>query len=279
MSESPPPPGWEPPTVPPPPPPAPPPGAQPGWGVPPPPTGSTLPPPPTGAPAGVAYGYGYAPTGGAVGRRLGGLATALTVLLGITGVAALGVAGALANRASVLDGPFTFAELEDADDVALATAALAGILQLVTAIVWITWQFRFAKNAEVLGKRDGLGPGWAIGGWLIPIANLILGPLQLQQSAKASDPDAPPGQGRVPGVLVLWWALWVLQSVLGFSSGRFGFGTDTDADVDIDEFRSSDQLGGVGAGLVFLAALAAIVLVRQLTARQQQALEQRGMVR
>ena len=41
-------------------------------------------------------------------------------------------------------------------------------------VVFIIWQFRHAKNAQVLGARGGLGPGWAIGGWFIPLANYVL---------------------------------------------------------------------------------------------------------
>ena len=111
---------------------------------------------------------------------------------------------ALANRASAASrtAGSPFQEVTDADALAAGAAGLYLLAFLATIVLWMIWQYRFAKNAEALGKRDGLGAGWAIGGWFIPSANLVLGPLQLAQSAKASDPDAPPGQGRVPGILV-----------------------------------------------------------------------------
>ena len=285
----PPPPGWQPPGPPPPPstpapgtyPPPPPPGPsyqppptyQPPPGYAPPPPAGPLPPPP-GTPG---YGYGYTPYGPvAQARQLRGIATALQILLVIAGLSSLFVAGALANRVSVLeDGRFSdFQEVSDADDLAAGAAVLYLLALLATGIVWIIWQFRHAKNAEVLGKRDGLGAGWAIGAWFIPIGGAVLGPLQLFQSAKASDPE---GRGRVPGLVAVWWALWVAQSLIGAVSGRFGFNTDAGSDVDIEEFRSSDQLGSVGAFVTAAAAIVAVVMVRQLTARQRQALANRGV--
>ena len=235
-----------------------------------PPPGS-LPPPP-GTPG---YGYGYTPYGGAAqAKPLGGIAMALMILLAIAGVAALAVTAALSNRASVLDGAFVDQELSDADDFA-AVAFLLYVLALVaTGVLWIIWQFRHAKNAEALGKRDGLGPGWAIGGWFVPLASAVIGPLQLQQSAKASDPD---GRGRVPGVLYVWWALWVVQALVGVGSGRFGLGSQVGDDVDVEEFRSSDQLASFGMFVTAVAAVAAIVMVRQLTKRQREALASRGV--
>jgi hypothetical protein len=234
-------------------------------------------PPPPGSPG---YGYGYTPYAPTTPPRpVKGLATALSILLGITGIAALAVAGALSNRASVLDDPFSdFQKVQDADDLAAATAGLYGLGLIATIVLWLIWQFRFAKNAEALGKRDGLGAGWAIGAWFIPLANFVLGPMQLQQSAKYSDPDAPPGQGRVPGVLIGWWILWVAQALVGVGSGRFGFGNEELNSVeDIEDFRSSDQLGAVGALVTAVAAVLAIVMVRKLSQRQHQALANRGM--
>lgn len=287
------PPGWHPPTpptAPPPPPPTspggypppPPPSAPPGWvqpsaPVPPPaaPAAGTLPPPPPGT---AGYGYGYTPVAGQV-RSLGGLTTALSILLGVAGVTALGVAFALANRASVLEDGFgaDFGDVQDADDLASGTAGLYALALIATIVLWLIWQYRHAKNAEVLGKRDGLGAGWAIGGWFIPLANFVLGPLQLAQSAKWSDPDAPPGQGRVPGIVVAWWVLWVGQSLVGFGSGRFGFQDDLGGTTDLDEFRSADQLGSFGAVVTAAAAVVAIVMVNQLARRQRDALARRGL--
>jgi hypothetical protein len=50
---------------------------------------------------------------------------------------------------------------------------------VVLAALFITWQYRHAKNARLLGQQGGLGPGWAVGGWFIPLANFVLPAVQL----------------------------------------------------------------------------------------------------
>lgn len=58
-------------------------------------------------------------------------------------------------------------------------------------------------------------------------------------------------------------------------SGRLGFGNNLGDEVDLEEFRTSDQQGSFGALVTAAAAVVAIVMIRQLTRRQQDALRQR----
>ena len=268
MSDAPqPPPGWQPP---PPPTSPPPPPTAPGGYAPPP--GSTPPPPPGTA----GYGYGVAQQGGGQPRALGGVSTALWILLAINVPIALLNAIARFGRSSLIDeGDFTFDEANDADALVATAFLLSLLLGLATIVLWLIWQFRHAKNAEVLGKREGLGAGWAIGGWFIPIANIVLGPLQLLQSSKWSDPDAPGRAGRTPPLVVVWWVLLVLT---GLSSLRFNAGaSDVDGSFDLEEIRDADQATGFASILGILLAVVAVLMVRELTRRQRQAMAARGM--
>lgn len=213
-------------------------------------------------------------------KPIRGLSTAVSVLVGLAGVAALAAAGALFNRAAVLEDGFlaNFDDVQDADDLVAVTALFSAVSMIAAGIVWLVWHYRVAQNAETLGKRQGLSAGWAIGGWLIPLANLVLGPLQLLQSAKWSDPEAPGKAGRAPGVLVVWWVLWVVQTLISLASGRFAFGDGSlDEDVDLEEFRSADQTGGLSGLVLAAAAVAAILVVREVTRRQRAAFAARGI--
>lgn len=45
---------------------------------------------------------------------------------------------------------------------------------LVIAIVWLIWQHRAQKNLEGLGATWlRFTPGWAVGWWFVPFANLV----------------------------------------------------------------------------------------------------------
>lgn len=230
---------------------------------------------PIGAPPGQPVGYGYAPGTGERPKPVKGLATALSVLLAITAVAALLLALAFFNRASLLDDPFgaSFDELQDADDATAGGAGLLVLALLVTGITWLVWQYRHAKNARALGQTDGLGPGWAIGGWFIPVANWVVPQLQVKQAAEASDPT---GARKAPPIVIVWWVLWVIGGIAGFGTRSRGEQEITSID-DIESFQSADQVAGASMFVFIAAAVVAIVMVRTLSRRQHEAFAARGM--
>jgi hypothetical protein len=221
-----------------------------------------------------------------------GLATAVIVLLAVMAVLSLARAGAHANRASLLDdmlnGGFLSMDASDVDraDRADGTVALSNALfvlgLLITGVVFIVWQYRHAVNARALsGRHDapGPGPGWAIGGWFLPFANLVLPGAQLYGSSRASDPALPlrvgagTGAGAGSPIVVLWAVVLGVASVIE-RVGAFG-SPDQDGALrfdDVDEFSrdliAADRLVAVGATAYVVAAVLAIVMVRRLTARQ-----------
>jgi hypothetical protein len=224
-------------------------------------------------------GYSYAPAGQP--KSLKGLSTATMILLAVAGLAAIYGAIALFHRASVVDdftsfGGASIQDVKDADDGAAASFGLFVVALIAAGVVWIIWQFRHAKNAELLRGNYGLPSGWAIGGWFIPLGNYVLPQLQLFQAAKASDPDLPPGQpasaGRSPSSIVSWWIVtdlaWLLFGVgrtIRPSNDELNFG-------NLDRFVRADRLGGFSFLLFIAGAVLAIHVVKSLTERQTLAL-------
>lgn len=254
---------------------------------------SAFPPPPPdqggwGAPVGP-YGYS-AGAQAAQMKPLRGLSTALTVLLALAGVAALLLAGAMFNRASVsadlapfISTPDVLQRHDDATGTFAGMLVLYVLLVLAAGVVFIVWQFRHAANAQARRGSLGLGPGWAIGGWFIPVANYVLPAIQLHQSARASDPETGPGPspgsgGRAPGVIIAWALAYALGNIVFavgvaiYSSGidEMGFVNDPDA------MTTGDRLGATGMLIVAAAAVLAILMVRKLSARQADAFERDG---
>jgi hypothetical protein len=212
-----------------------------------------------------------------VARPIGGIATAASVLLGIASLVSVGVAIALLNRAGLIDrldltSRPTSSELDEIESADRFVAGMNVVLILAllsTGIVFIIWQYQYAKNAEVLNHGPlGLGPGWAIGGWFIPFANLVLPFLQLRRSAGPSDPE----RGRVPGILTAWTIVYIGASVIVLG----GVGTrpkDDEAVFNVadtvDKFQRADTIMGVGLLIYAVAGVLAIIMVRTLTLRQQ----------
>jgi hypothetical protein len=210
-------------------------------------------------------------------RSLQGLKTALTWLLGLNIVATVFMVVALLNRIGTLDDleaqeSFEAAVRdEDARDLVITALAVFLILALITAIVFIVWFFRAAKNNEALGRlRPRLGPGWAIGGWFIPLANLVIPVLIAQDLWRGSDPSVPRGDDRwriAPRSALVgwWWALAVLSRFPFFG----GQGDTSDAETTISNVRSGINASLVSQVLSIAAAVLAILVVRRLTERQE----------
>ncbi len=254
---------------------------------------SYQPPPQPGSgapyPATVYQSYGssgYQPYGSGPARTmqpLQGLATAASVLLGVT--AAFGaLAGVfLMSRASTVDdfvnGAAALTDLSDADSRVGAGIALFFISFVATGVVFILWQFRHAKNAEAIRGSLSIGPGWAIGGWFIPLANYVLPAVQISQSAKASDPDLPAGaprdRGKLPGIIIAWAVVFAVGAgvFLAGSSSRPSEDQVTlfNARSQIQDFARADREAAFGMFLYAAAGVLGLLMVRQLTERQRRA--------
>ena len=226
-----------------------------------------------------AGGYAYAPTQSTQSTK--GLSTALVILLAITSLTGIFVAIAFFHRASLVDDTnrvfFNLNEVSDADDAVSGAVAVFMLGLLATGVVWIIWQFRYGKNAELLRGNFGLPSAWAIGGWFVPVGNFAIPQLQLLQAARASDPDLPQGQpvasGRAPSTLVPWWVLFDLAWLFFF----VGRGTRPDNSElvslsELDKFVRADRISGVAALAFMAAGLVAIFVVRSCTERQTRAL-------
>jgi hypothetical protein len=202
-------------------------------------------------------------------KPLGSMATTTSILLGIASAASLAVAFPHFNRASVvaayLTKGSTLADVNHADSQVVLFTALFGLIVLATAVLFMIWQHGLASNAQALGGELSLGPGWAIGGWFIPLANLVIPQLQMRQSATVS--------GRPPGVLVAW-NITFAAAVLGNAISNVtqprqpsGF---SNAQSLLDSFAQADRIAGVSMIVYALAGVLAILMVQTLTKRQQE---------
>jgi hypothetical protein len=100
----------------------------------------------------------------------------------------------LLNQAQLIESPFALAYL--------------GAF-IVTAVLVIIWLYRARKNLDAFPEASpSMGAGWAIGGWFIPFANLVI-PGRVMASVVR---DSLPG-GRV-GLVWTWWITWIVGNGL-----------------------------------------------------------------
>lgn len=151
--------------------------------------------------------------------------------------------------------------------------ALCGFAALIAAIVlFLVWLHRAYANLSALrSESNEFSPGWAIGWWFIPFANLVK-PYQVMRSLWAeSDPDVDLEMGFLtsvqagaPGFMMVWWVLWLLSNFASNVTARV---------FDPSDIRSVEISGYffIVAGILRgVAAALAIKVVHEITERQEQ---------
>ena len=210
-------------------------------------------------------------------QPIGGLATAAKVTLGImTLLSAVSVALEV-NYASKIDrlfnGDGSFSEALDAENVRGGFSAVFVIGTLVTAVLWALWVQRARVNATALGAAgQRQTDGMAVGGWFIPLANVVIGKLMLNDLWRANDPTVPSGyriEGRpVSGLVNTWWVLWMVgwwisRGVVAASDAAFD-DFDVETALNLVRINAFIETGFIAAGVL------AIVIVGQITTRQRE---------
>jgi hypothetical protein len=175
----------------------------------------------------------------------------------------------LMNR--LLDGENVPTGDLDASDSRKAAVGLGYfVAEVAAAILFIRWFHAAYRNVRELGARElRFGPGWAIGGWFVPILSLWR-PKQIANDIwRGSDPAEPPEQELewkekpVPQLYGWWWAGWIASVFIGNLALRSLFDEDTPGAI-----RDAALLDLVVSLVDLAAAILAILVVRRTTERQ-----------
>ena len=139
-----------------------------------------------------------------------------------------------------------------------------------SAVLFLTWLWRSVKNQEWLGRSGApISPLWSVLWWFIPIANLFMPRLAIQELWRSSAPGTCPGTewraGPRSGLIDVWWTFFVLNVVFVFFGNSNG---PSVADVRHDVWRGVAQTFIWVCGAVLLLSI-----VRRISARQQALLE------
>jgi hypothetical protein len=195
----------------------------------------------------------------------------MVVLISLSMVMALVSAGLwgghLADISSFVRGTKAGAEVLDSREVAVNVDRSLIYFILVTGILWLIWQYRAHANIRALGAGElKYSPGWAVGWWLIPFANIVMPFLTTRELWKASDPEAGSIDWisrRATPLLGLWWGGRLLSQAL-FQTGAAFFSTVP----SVQDLRVEGWLFIVG-NLCFIAwGVLAILLLRSIDDRQ-----------
>ena len=205
-------------------------------------------------------------------RPLTSLSAPLRATLHVTALLALVALALLAGRFVTLEGSDvagiegpTLARWSDA-----VLWLLAGLIALSWALA-VLWTRRAARNLPTLSVRDARFPTWlGTWCWFVPLANLVLPYLVVEDLWRSSGEDGPPITlrrrfERPPFAVHLWWPCVVLGALL-LAVAWLSMPSSTG--VDVDTWRVVLVLGAIGALVLSVGAMALPIVVEEVRARQ-----------
>lgn len=146
------------------------------------------------------------------------------------------------------------------------------VFRLAAMVFFLMWLFRIFKNlAPTRIRNSETPPGWAIGYWFIPFANLFLPHRVMQQAWRDTDPDSDPLMGFVTykesfnTLILIWWLTFIGSNiVVRIVTGKFV------QELPIAQVVLAIMIAGF---IVSAAALMAIMIVWEITERQEKRAE------
>jgi len=215
------------------------------------------------------------------------MAIALYVLLGFTALDALPRLGAFVIRAlrwdDIANGGWDTAGTPHAVPEALALYwEFTRLPTIALVVVFVIWFHRVRANVDCYrdAPEQTLSPGWALGGWFCPVANLWFPALMTMEVWQASDPRARERGGSTPGRLPLVWAWWLtltgsmVLSTIGYLMRANRDGGDVVAAgehvADAGLLRTSALISVGATALYVVAAVLAVVVVAGISGFQHE---------
>ncbi|WP_433531538.1 DUF4328 domain-containing protein [Micromonospora sp. CA-263727] len=214
---------------------------------------------------------------GARVRPVQGIGRAAAVAVGVTTLAVLltlaiqPVNAMVARRA---------AASADGDELLLTTGLLefaAGLVQiaaLLAAIVLvIIWSWRARTNLDAFpGAGPTLSAGWAIAGWLVPFANLVVPYRVVASIARESL-----WRLSTPWLVKVWWAAWLVHLVTEQMATRSDLAdfdalpypeTAADFEAYVDYYSAATRAYLLPTLACVVAGVSLIVLIVRISAAQ-----------
>jgi hypothetical protein len=237
---------------------------------------------PSAPPAGYVTGAGGVP--GERFRSLKGLSVAILVLFIVAALFYGLLSVFLFSRAETVsglrDGGFVpAADLTAADDSVAGAYGFALFCEIALFVLLIVWLWRAYSNTRLFGAGPWRwGRGWTVGAWFIPLANLVIPKLLINDAWRGADPRAEgnPGWRKLPvaGVVTTWWILLAAGRVLLQVTDALY----TLPDASVDDLVRIDLVGGLIALLCLAGSILGAIATWKLSRWQHDRAAELGLV-
>lgn len=126
-----------------------------------------------------------------------------------------------------------FAVLADQNDARTsAVGSLYGVFLFASFFIIGRWFFVSARKNHLAGVEGlRISPGWAVGWFFVPVANIVMPYRALREIYRASFRNAGWAGNLVPYYFPGWWTFWIVTNVLSNASLRMDVRLDYDYTV------------------------------------------------
>ena len=146
-------------------------------------------------------------------------------------------------------------------------ALLELVIYVTTVVFFCVWLYRAADNLRALNpaNQPEYSPGWAVGSFFVPFANLIIPYRAVREVWQKSSPPnefllAEPGP---PTYFPTWWLFWLLAGFAGNVSLRLSFNEHIDV-------QTATIISIVASALSIVAAVFAYLVVDAIDKKQEE---------
>lgn len=143
----------------------------------------------------------------------------------------------------------------------LLALGIAGMAAFVVNAMWI---YRASTNAAaIMPDTNRISPGWSVGWFIVPIANLWMPFRAIKQIWISSmNPTAHLGDAA-PGFFYVWWIAWVITDIISNISFRYSMRDG------LDNYIQSLWLDLASTPSAVLSAFLFLQIMRRVTEAQR----------
>lgn len=159
-----------------------------------------------------------------------------------------------------------------ADGLARFLGISLGVVVLASFVLYLVWQYHVNRNFHALGFENmSFSPGWSVGWWFIPLANLIQVPRvvgELRRLAQATEAGRTWQVNQGTGLVIIWWLLYVLGTVADRIVVRRYLSS-----ADINDYVTATWIGLGGSVCAIVASVLLIRIVQDIKRGQIQMID------
>ena len=145
------------------------------------------------------------------------------------------------------------------DAVTLGGVVMLFVTYLAGGVLFITWLFRAHRSDRMQAEQLRHGSGWAIGGWFVPVLNLVR-PIQMVLDLRRGAAGSPAG-----GLPVAWWLTYLVSGVVTTVATFLLPDASTSDAAYLEVWQQSMAVDGAGSALAAASGVLAVLVVRSST--------------